>query len=229
MISFSVSKDHITVLVDAGSTSIFKKPSILRSVEHIFISHMHHDHVAMLPHIVLAQYKMRQDCGTSQSTTIYGLTSVDPLMQSMGLANGTEYTFVANIPSVLGPFRICKIVARHSAPGYTYSFEANGRRVVYTGDTAYSSDLVRFCEDADLLISEASYSDDRAAEAHQWGHMTPGAIAKLMKSSRAKLVLLLHFQEISGEKFASMTIKHLDGDGSDRLIVARDSTRLSVT
>ena len=159
MVSFAIAHDSTTLLVDAGSSRVFDNLADLAGIEHVFVSHVHHDHIAMLPHVALAQYMARRSAGKGTMTTIYGTSSLEVIMQSMGLCRGTEYLIETVIPSQLGPFRISSLVTRHSVPCYAFGFQAGGCKVVYTGDTTYFPELAEFCSDADLLICEATYSN----------------------------------------------------------------------
>ncbi len=67
-----------------------------------------------------------------------------------------------------------------------------GRKVVYTGDTRPFDELVKFADNADLLIHDATLDDDLAERAEEDGHSTPSQAAKTAKKAKAKKLVLTH-------------------------------------
>jgi len=67
-----------------------------------------------------------------------------------------------------------------------------GRKIVYTGDTKPTKNLVKFARGADLLIHEATLDDELFEKAQEEGHSTPGEAAKTAKKAKAKWLVLTH-------------------------------------
>ena len=67
-----------------------------------------------------------------------------------------------------------------------------GRKIVYTGDTRPSENLVKLAENADLLIHEATFDDELMERAMEDGHSTPSMAAETAKEAEAKWLVLTH-------------------------------------
>jgi ribonuclease Z len=67
-----------------------------------------------------------------------------------------------------------------------------GRRVVYTGDTRPVDSVVEAAEDADLLIHDATFAEDRRERAGGTGHATAKQAAEIANRAGAKRLALTH-------------------------------------
>ncbi len=67
-----------------------------------------------------------------------------------------------------------------------------GRKIVYTGDTRPSKNLVKFSQNADLLIHDATFDDELRERAREDGHSTPSQAAESAKEAGAKWLVLTH-------------------------------------
>jgi ribonuclease Z len=67
-----------------------------------------------------------------------------------------------------------------------------GRKIVYTGDTRQSENLVKLAENADLLIHEATFDDELTERAVEDGHSTPTMAAETAKKAGVKRLVLTH-------------------------------------
>jgi len=67
-----------------------------------------------------------------------------------------------------------------------------GRRVVYTGDTAPSKEVVEVARDADLLIHDSTFGDEDAERARETGHSTAAEAAQVGRDAGVRRLLLTH-------------------------------------
>jgi ribonuclease Z len=68
----------------------------------------------------------------------------------------------------------------------------SGRKFTYSGDTAYSENLIVLGKDSDILIHEATYSKELTEVAKENQHSTTIDAAKAAKQMNAKLLVLSH-------------------------------------
>ncbi len=85
-----------------------------------------------------------------------------------------------------------------------------GRTFVYTGDTRPSATVAEIADEADLLIHDATFADDRAERAGNTAHSTARQAAEIAKRADAKRLALTHISSRYG------------GNVSDHLEEARE-------
>jgi len=74
-----------------------------------------------------------------------------------------------------------------------------GRKIVYVGDTRPSEKIAEFAKGTDILIHEATFSDDLAERAEEDMHSTPSEAALVAKKAEAGLLVLTHISARYGD------------------------------
>jgi ribonuclease BN (tRNA processing enzyme) len=92
--------------------------------------------------------------------------------------------------------------AVHSAGAVHLRFEAGGRSVVFSGDTAWSDALVELATGADLLVCECAGADDHPVE----GHLAPSEVRRLAERARPGAVWLTHLYPFVEPELALATV-----------------------
>ncbi len=67
-----------------------------------------------------------------------------------------------------------------------------GRKVIYTGDSAPCNETVKVAKDADVLIHEATFSEEKKEEAKERMHSTAMQAAEIAKKANVKKLILTH-------------------------------------
>jgi ribonuclease Z len=67
-----------------------------------------------------------------------------------------------------------------------------GRKIVYTGDTRPSKEIIHLSKDADLLIHEATLLSSEIETATDFGHSTAKDAAEIAKTANARRLALIH-------------------------------------
>ncbi len=70
--------------------------------------------------------------------------------------------------------------------------ERRGRKIVYSGDTRPSENLVELANGADVLIHEATLSDELLDKAEENKHSTPGGAAEIARRAGVRQLALVH-------------------------------------
>ncbi len=72
------------------------------------------------------------------------------------------------------------------------SYVKKGIKIVYSGDTAFSQNLVRHAKNADLLIHEATFDESLEEEARETNHSTVKDAALAASKANVKHLVLTH-------------------------------------
>lgn len=70
--------------------------------------------------------------------------------------------------------------------------EIPGTKYVHIGDLGSTRNLADICRDADTLVVEATYTEEEADMAKQFGHLTAAQGAMLAKKANVKSLILTH-------------------------------------
>ncbi|MCL6615110.1 MAG: MBL fold metallo-hydrolase, partial [Firmicutes bacterium] len=160
------------------------------------LSHLHCDHSADLPAVVLGATAGRDK---SDPLPVYLPAGEGERLQRWLAACG--FTFVLermalrelayDEPAAIGPFQVAMGRAAHSLPAGLFVLSAAGRRFVYTGDTGDSPALRAAMIGADLLLAEATPLTPEEAAAK--GHLTAPALGEMARAAGVRRLLVTHF------------------------------------
>jgi phosphoribosyl 1,2-cyclic phosphodiesterase len=204
------------VLCDAGSglrvfgaRTLAKHGSAPRTY-HLFMSHMHWDHLMGFPfftpayipgnririygvHLELEEAFRRQHGAPSFPVPFSALGATIEFVQ---LLPGERYEIAGLTVRVLGQ--------AHGGDSFAYRFERDGKAVVYATDAEHkfsSQDdalpFVAFFRDADLLIFDAMYSlGDAVSIREDWGHSSNVVGVELAHEAGVRHLVLFHHEPV---------------------------------
>jgi ribonuclease Z len=100
-----------------------------------------------------------------------------------------------------------------------------GTKYVHIGDTGQTDNLLDVCQDADTLIIEATYLEDEAEMAAQFGHLTASQAARLAEVANVKSLILTHLSRRYMERDVINEARSI----FPRTFVARDFDHFQIT
>lgn len=179
------------ILIDAGTGLSRLSTDEVARIDHVFLTHAHMDHMALLPLLIDTRMKLR-----SEPLTLYGIPETVEALRSH-VFNWSLWPDVTEIPSpdrpglryapvamgermVLGERAITPLPAAHSIPAAGYRLDSPRATVAFSGDTAICDpfwNLVAGIADLRALIVEVSYHNGRQSLAHAAGHLCPSMLA----------------------------------------------------
>lgn len=192
-----------SVLLDLGSGAMGQ---LMRhhdpvALDAVLLSHLHADHVVDLA--ALHVYLEYGPAGPQPPMPVYGPAGTpDRIRQLCGQEDCTAQFDVSawqpGTPLQIGPMTIEPIEVRHPVTAYalriTGPSEDGSRPVVltYTGDTDSCDGVIDAARDADLLLSEAAFSED--GPPIRGVHLTGRRAGEVATAARARNLVLTHLQ-----------------------------------
>ena len=200
------------VLCDAGTglrdfgNYIMKGGNGGSAVYNIFLSHLHWDHIQGYPFFIPAFIP-------GNRVNIYGFheqleAALRNQQQPPSFPVPLDYMQAEKRFTVLEPGREYEIAGltvkgikqNHPGDSYGYSFEKQGKKIVYSSDSEHHEDvwgkeqsIINFFQDADLLVFDAQYSFMESAYTKEsWGHSSNLLGVELSVAANVKRLCLFH-------------------------------------
>jgi len=202
-------------------------------ISHIFLSHFHPDHTAELVPFLFATKYPNENARKNPLTlvagkglraffnglkTVYGeWIDLDP-----GILNMIELDNRAYDSHIFEQFQVESLPVVHREESVAFKITGpDRRRIVYSGDTDESENLVTLSQGADLLICESAFPDDLKVK----GHLTPSRAGQIARCAGVGTLVLTHFypecDRVDIEKECRKTYQ-------GPLILAKDLQRIEI-
>jgi len=226
-IEMRLSDDKFFIL-DAGSGLRELGLNLLKSGKnlqaHLFISHMHWDHIQGIPFFVPAllpgnEFIFHGAEDPSKSLKDILENQMNPInfpitMEQMA-SNLNYEAFDIGTYEIEG-IKIETMKLNHPGNALGYKFYVNGKTVVYISDNEpkpeeydpensriieFNETLLNFTKDADLLINDAQYTPEEFKTRVTWGHSPYDFTVSLALASNVKKLVIFHHDPVHNDEF----------------------------
>lgn len=205
-VSVRVNQDQL-IIFDAGS-GLYElgreySPSSPK-VLHILLSHLHLDHIMGLPFFMPLwdkKYIVNIYSSNNDLEDVLKAKLLHPPIFPIS-ANSTNSNLIFHKVSMGETFQIetsyiSTFSLNHPGGSIGYRLDAEGRSICYITDVEHDPEfldekLVKFVRGTDLLIYDASYTEEEYMKRRGWGHSTHSEAAKIAKAAGVKQLALFH-------------------------------------
>ncbi len=194
---YLVEHDGARILLDLGNGSLgaLQRYADIYDIDAVLLSHLHVDHCIDLTSYFVAR-KYHPD-GAHGRIPVFGPRgTADRMASAYGLSSRPgmhdEFNFMRHAAdaTAIGPFTVETIRVAHPVETYAIRVSADGRSLVYSGDTGPTESLVEIARGADLAVFEASFVNGRVNPTDL--HLTGGQAADHAKRAGVERLLLTH-------------------------------------
>ncbi len=210
----------------------------LSKIEHVFLTHLHSDHVSGLSALWLTSWIWQRP----NKLKLTGPAGTQAFAKHLALAHQadkhyrTEHTKLNNAVFDIASHDIAAegVVYDHDGvkitaflvdhgpvePAYGYRIDSGAQSIVISGDTTYAKNLIRFSKNADLLIHEIAAADanllannPRLKKVMSY-HTTPAQAAKVLQATQPKAAVFTHVLlfGVDAQTALESTRLHFTGD-----------------
>lgn len=198
MSGYLVSHGGTTLLLDAGNgvAARLQQHVKIEELTALVVSHLHEDHIADAHCLRFMQMDALMAKRTPAKLQVYAPT--EPAVTHSWLEDGEDWqelrTYDPTGPLVIGALEITFTRTNHPIPCYAMRIKpvgAEGPVLFYTADTGESAAVAEAARGADLLLVEASLTEEYLPK-RIFGHLTGAEAAAMGREAGAKRVLLTH-------------------------------------
>lgn len=190
----------------------------------LFLTHLHHDHVCELPFFVISGWILNRVgalnvFGPDGTKKLVGHLFEDGAFDADIRARGAYPARQANMEAIRpnvaeygagvicddGELRVTAALMDHIPPDvspcYGFRIEAEGKVVVFSGDTAPCDNIHTLSRGADLLIHECTFTEAfiehrRKSQVGTFSHTSPSDLGRLAVEAGAKQVVATHIGHV---------------------------------
>ncbi|MEM4288891.1 MAG: MBL fold metallo-hydrolase [Nitrososphaerota archaeon] len=239
---FYVEAGERRMLVDCGPGVLEKMRRLAISpfkIDTLLLTHFHIDHVsdlfpllkmrAFTPEGLPSRVPERLRILGSQGLKRFLATLIDNNEFFSYVKTLMRYETYCSVEEVepwrvydLGGARLVSAPVAHDG-GVAYRLDYEGVSIAFSGDTAFSENIIRLAEGVDLLVHECSFPSERLVGKH----VSEVELAKIVSLVRPKIVLVSHLYPVwEPEEFR--IVEAIEKSHQCRVIVARDCLELTV-
>lgn len=182
------------ILLDMGNASLtqLQKRLDLKELDLILLSHLHFDHFGDL---FCAKYQM--ETRAAQGEELRAIPLLAPALPDWAAAEllpGGVFglrTVTDGFSLACGGVRLTFTRVEHLVESYAVRLEAEGKTLVYSGDSGLCRGLAHAAAHADVFLCEATFPQARRAE--EGHHLSAASAARIAAGAGVGRLLLTHY------------------------------------
>jgi ribonuclease BN (tRNA processing enzyme) len=204
------------LLFDCGPGTINRLVQLghdILQLKHVFITHFHVDHV--LDYVALVKARALSN---REELNVYGPVGLEKFNKDI-FERVSAFNYVSEdlkcfellklnekmngIIKKTNVWSVACVPIKHF-DGIAYRIDTHGKSLVYSGDAAPDENIIRLSKNADVLIHECSYPDEKTLRGL---HTEPSKLGEIAKKSNVKKLFLTHLYPVCNGRENEMISK----------------------
>src|SRR3989338_2484346 len=228
---YIIEADGKKLLFDSGAGTIRRLLELrydLFDIEDIFYTHLHNDHINDLGAII---WSNNYGGIRKKPLNLYGPLGFKKYFDTLvnKLLKPTKINFKINVKelknSTIKVSNIKKKIheIRHSTTtkSIAYRIKHKNRTLVYAGDAEYCNEAIEIAKNADVLLIECSFPDNKKVK----GHLTPSLAGRIASKAKVKRLILTHFYP---QALTADIKKQCKKEFKGKIILAKDRMKINI-
>ena len=202
---FEIATEDSQIFVDAGTG--FSSANIDEDKKKVYLlfTHLHHDHLQGLlfnPGLFTRNREIMVSSALINGSTLkqYLAEYFSPPFfppNVFSYVNCLNFVDFDHFITHKSPDLVVKSISlKHPGGAFGYSFKNGSKKVVIALDNEFDlceeGDLLRFCENADILLWDGMYTNEEIMNKKGWGHSTVEQAIYFAKKSKVKKTVICH-------------------------------------
>lgn len=191
---YLLTSGQTNILIDCGNGTLgnLQKVTALDKLDAIILTHLHNDHTSDM-HVLKYAVQIKRARGQfDHLIKVYATPEPAEEFARLDVRDAFELRAI-NDNTVLefGDITLTFARMKHPAPDYAVAAECGGKKFVFSGDTSWTDEIVRFSTGADLVMLDAGLLEKDLTPASP--HMSAAQCGTAASKAGAKKLLLTHF------------------------------------
>lgn len=239
-------------LVDTGRGVMMRYAALhlpTTDIRAIFLTHLHSDHISGLPDVFTTTWIF----GRKEPLELYGPEGVKPMSDALlnfyavdipirrdlveyDPAEGAKinaHTVREGVVYQDADVKVTAFLVDHGPvkPAFGYLFEGGGRKIVISGDTRPSENLIQYAKGADVLVHEVyapgtfeEHNPPKVAANLDAYHTSADQVGEIATRAQPKLLVLTHVVGATPESLKAIE-EHVAAHYKGKFVVGKDLER----
>jgi len=221
----------LNVLIDCGGGTVrrlLEAGVTYHDIDLLLLTHLHPDHTAdLVPLLFACRYHTDPRV---RALTLVGGQGTEKFLGQLDATFGRHLfssyydltiTEVARKNWQWNDIAFTASPVRHIPGSLAYSIEFEGKKVSFSGDTGYCTELIELARDSDLFVCECALPDRENPDSH----LSPSLAGKIAAEAGVSRLVLIHFYpEVESEPIYDLVRREFSG----QIILGQDLMRIEI-
>jgi len=211
---YLITEDGHKLLIDCGNGVLgnLQKFTRFEELDAIILTHLHSDHMSDMMVLRYALDIKKKRGLTDKTLKVYAPQQPEEEYERLDIKDVYHLSPIDESTVLyIGSMKLTFAEMKHPVKCFAVSIEAKDKRLVFSGDTAWTENIVKFSENADLLMLDAGLLT-RDKKDENVPHLTARECGIVGKESGAKRLLLTHlWPEYDENELLSEAREHYPG------------------